>query len=163
MFTANPQSGDEGEILIEASYGLGEAVVSGLVQPDTNILDRDTGEMKSYRVGGRKWRFIGGRVRRRRCRRIGGGRGVCRWRIWGGFMRRLRVHEHFKSPQDTEWAIAEGKVFMLQSRAVTTLAAAKGTRRFSRKIGAICVRRKRRGVGTGRGIILGRRFRIPRR
>lgn len=49
LFTANPRPGALGEMLIESSWGLGEAVVSGLVQPDTLVLDRATGAAMSIR------------------------------------------------------------------------------------------------------------------
>src|SRR5437773_1382892 len=45
LFTANPQTGTRREMLVEASWGLGEAVVSGIVQPDILRLDRDTGRV----------------------------------------------------------------------------------------------------------------------
>ncbi|MFW5693186.1 MAG: PEP/pyruvate-binding domain-containing protein, partial [Thermoguttaceae bacterium] len=50
LFTANPRTGARDEMLIEAAWGLGEAVVSGAVQPDVVVLDRETGEEKSYTI-----------------------------------------------------------------------------------------------------------------
>ncbi|MCL2640746.1 MAG: hypothetical protein FWD53_07875, partial [Phycisphaerales bacterium] len=109
MFTANPRTGDEHEILIEAAYGLGEAVVSGAVQPDTIVLDGETGAVKSYTIGSDP-------------------------ALRGGVDAHLSalhamakcVAAHFRSPQDIEWAISkDGKLYLLQSRAVTTLAAAR--------------------------------------
>jgi pyruvate,water dikinase len=47
MFTANPVSGERGEIIINASYGLGEAVVSGMVTPDTYVVHRETGDVQT--------------------------------------------------------------------------------------------------------------------
>ena len=45
MFTANPATGNRDEIIINASFGLGEAVVSGQVTPDTFIVDHNTDEI----------------------------------------------------------------------------------------------------------------------
>src|SRR5687767_6212247 len=45
LFTANPQTGSRREMLIEASWGLGEMVVSGRVQPDVLRVERDTGRV----------------------------------------------------------------------------------------------------------------------
>ncbi len=45
LFTANPKSGTRREMLVEASWGLGEAVVSGRVQPDVLRIDRETGRV----------------------------------------------------------------------------------------------------------------------
>ena len=53
MFTADPVSGDRETIVVEASSGLGEAVVSGLVTPDHYVLD-SRGLIRDYRPGGRE-------------------------------------------------------------------------------------------------------------
>src|SRR4029079_11602850 len=43
MFTANPVNGARGEVVINAAWGLGEAIVSGLVTPDTLVVDKSSG------------------------------------------------------------------------------------------------------------------------
>ncbi len=50
MFTINPVTGDRTEIMIEGNYGLGETVVSGSVNPDDFILDKNTLRIKSSRI-----------------------------------------------------------------------------------------------------------------
>jgi phosphoenolpyruvate synthase/pyruvate phosphate dikinase len=57
MFTANPATGARGEIIINASFGLGEAVVSGQVTPDTYTVDRTTGEI-STDIGAKMQRIV---------------------------------------------------------------------------------------------------------
>ena len=42
IFSRNPVTHDDGELMISASYGLGEAIVSGSVTPDTFIVNKDT-------------------------------------------------------------------------------------------------------------------------
>ena len=44
LFTANPQTGSKNEMLVEASWGLGESVVSGLVQPDVLRIENPQAE-----------------------------------------------------------------------------------------------------------------------
>jgi len=51
VFTANPNNLPAGEMIIESSFGLGEAVVSGDVHPDTFLVDRETLAVKSSRIG----------------------------------------------------------------------------------------------------------------
>ena len=51
LFTANPANGERAEMIVNASFGLGEAVVSGEVTPDTYIVDRATGEPKETIIG----------------------------------------------------------------------------------------------------------------
>ena len=50
MFTANPVTSDETEIMIEGGYGLGEAIVSGSVTPDRFIVDKESMEIKSREI-----------------------------------------------------------------------------------------------------------------
>ncbi|SDN06717.1 pyruvate, water dikinase [Geodermatophilus siccatus] len=104
MFTANPVTGRRTETVVDAAPGLGEAVVSGSVDPDHVVLDSGTGTVLE--------------------RRPGGGREAC---LTDGQLRELvrlgaRVQEHYGRPQDTEWAIdADGTLWLTQARPVTTL------------------------------------------
>ena len=122
LFTANPQTGSRSEILIEASWGLGEAVVSGMVQPDTLILDRATGVLKSCVIsdkqvwiepGAHEARPVADDKRKAGC--LNSKEVHALWKLG------LKVMDHFSSPQDIEWAVADGNVYLLQSRTVTTL------------------------------------------
>ena len=122
LFTANPQTGSHEEMLAEAAWGLGQAVVSGLVQPDTLILDRATGAVKQSTVADKRvWidpvslqeRLVAGDRRRAACLTPKDVRDL--WQLG------LRVMNHFGAAQDIEWAIAGGRVYLLQSRAITTL------------------------------------------
>jgi len=128
LFTANPKPGALGEMLIESSWGLGEAVVSGLVQPDTLVLDRATGAATSIRTSDKKvWipagsRSEGSRPTPDELRRelsLNSRQVLALWRLG------LRVMEHFGSAQDIEWAIEGDNVHLLQSRAITTLEVAE--------------------------------------
>ena len=42
LFTANPATGERSEMIVNASFGLGEAIVGGEITPDTYIIDRET-------------------------------------------------------------------------------------------------------------------------
>jgi len=128
LFTANPSPGALSEMLIESSWGLGEAVVSGLVQPDTLVLDRATGAATSIRVSDKKvWIPANSRSGEsqpvpeelRRELSLGSRQVLALWRLG------LEVMGHFGAPQDIEWAIKGESVYLLQSRAITTLEAAE--------------------------------------
>lgn len=102
LFTANPVTGRRGETVIDAAPGLGEAVVSGTVDPEHLVLD------------------AGGRVVERRA----GGVGSClsddRARELAALGR--RVAEQHGGPQDLEWAVdGTDRVWLVQARPVTTL------------------------------------------
>ncbi|MGH7806115.1 MAG: PEP/pyruvate-binding domain-containing protein, partial [Candidatus Binatia bacterium] len=122
MFTENPVTGAD-ERVIEASWGLGEAVVAGLVIPDTFRIDR-AGKVLE-RIPGLKRTAI-------RCRPDGG---TCEEKIAkeraaalslsGPQLAALhdlasRCEKVYGKARDIEWAIAGGKLFLLQCRAVTT-------------------------------------------
>jgi pyruvate,water dikinase len=87
-------------MIVEAVAGLGERLVAGEVTPDHYVLDR-AGELKRERLasGGV---LVAGELRELAA--LG-----------------VALENHFGGPQDVEWAIAEGRVHLLQSRPVTTL------------------------------------------
>ncbi|NKE34478.1 phosphoenolpyruvate synthase [Natronococcus sp. JC468] len=139
MFTSHPSTGDP-TMIVEAAWGLGEAVVSGAVSPDNYVIsredrsvdvtvaekkvmhakDEETGETREIEVPAEK-----------RNARV----------LSDGEIERLvelgeRVEDHYDTPQDVEWAIldsdeqrssssrtqsGDGAVFMLQSRPITTI------------------------------------------
>ena len=124
MFTENP-NGEAGEILIEANWGLGESVVSGLAQPDSLVIDRATGRVKDLRIGGKELWIVPGRGEEpvpadKRGIPCLNSRDVENLRRLG-----LQIGEHFGSAQDTEWAIRDGRLLLLQSRSITTLEGAE--------------------------------------
>jgi pyruvate,water dikinase len=122
MFTENPVTGAD-ERVIEASWGLGEAVVAGLVIPDTFRVSR-AGRVLA-RTAGLKRTAI-------RCRPDGGTREepipkerTKRLSLSDAQLAELhklatRCEEVYGKKRDIEWAIAGGKLFLLQCRAVTT-------------------------------------------
>ncbi|MCU7729334.1 PEP-utilizing enzyme [Actinoplanes sp. KI2] len=123
LFTADPVTGRRRQAVIDASPGLGEAVVSGAVNPDHFVVDTATGTILERRTGDK--RVV---VRAR----PGGGvehvtgeqDGPC---LTDEQVRALaalgdRVEAHYRAPQDTEWAMdAAGTLWLTQARPVTTL------------------------------------------
>jgi len=126
LFTVNPQDGRHHEMLLEASWGLGETVVSGRVQPDVLRLDQETGRVLSAAIADKQVYLAAGASdqrpveearRRQPCLN---GRDVHRlWQVG------RRVAGHFGFPMDIEWAIHDDEVYLLQSRPITTLQDAK--------------------------------------
>ena len=150
LFTANPRPGALGEMLIESSWGLGEAVVSGLVQPDTLVLDRATGAATSIRTSDKKvWIPAGSRSggsqptpdELRQKLSLNSRQVLALWRLG------LQVMGHFGSAQDIEWAIAADNVYLLQSRAITTLEEAEAYEESLTETRADLREAKRRGRG----------------
>jgi len=123
MFTINPNTGDRTESVINASFGLGEPIVSGLVTPDTYIVDRATLSTKQVVLGAKEVMVVpaeGGGTALMACpqgRR--GERALDEPMVHQVAALGLRAEAHFGRPQDIEWACAGGKCVLLQSRPVT--------------------------------------------
>jgi len=125
MFTSHPSTG-EPKLIIEAAWGLGEAVVSGSVSPDNYVVDRETGEVVDVTVADKKTMMekddeTGETVERavsedRREAQVLDESDIARLVELGE-----RVEDHYDGPQDVEWAVVDGEVFMLQSRPITTI------------------------------------------
>ncbi len=131
MFTCNPVSGDPSMIAINASWGLGLAVVGGEVTPDDYLMSKVTGEIVREHLADKQVQYVpsvdgsGAELvevapERRKL--------AC---LDPGMLEALvdlgrRVERHFGSHQDIEWAIARDaaepeSVFLVQSRPVTTV------------------------------------------
>ncbi len=125
LFTANAVTGRRHEAVIDASPGLGEAVVSGAVTPDHFVIDTATGRVLQQRTGDNAVQI--------RMDHAAGGTRTIRSAATGTpcldstQLRSLtdigsRVERHFGSPQDIEWAFAaDGTMWLTQSRPITTL------------------------------------------
>ncbi|MFQ3293301.1 MAG: pyruvate,water dikinase [Halobacteriales archaeon] len=125
MFTSHPSTGAP-KVIVEAAWGLGEAVVSGAVSPDNYVVNRESGSVKEVTIADKKVMHekdaeTGNTVERdvpeeRREARV----------LTDDELDRLvelgeHVEGHYDTPQDVEWAIVEGDVYMLQSRPITTI------------------------------------------
>ena len=131
MFTCNPVSGDPSMVAINASWGLGLAVVGGEVTPDDYLISKITREVVRQTVGDKQVQYVPapdgeGTV----CLDVEDERRLA-WALDDAARHALvdagrRIERHFGAPQDIEWAIARGQpapagLFILQSRPVTAL------------------------------------------
>lgn len=123
LFTANPLTGLLSESVIDATFGLGEALVSGQVEPDHFVVDSPSGAIHSVTLGAKKMSARG---------KAGGGVESVREEAAGrqtlseDQVRRLvaagqQIQKEYGVPQDIEWAFAGGELFLLQSRPITSL------------------------------------------
>ena len=126
MFTVNPATGQRDELVIEGSFGLGEAVVSGSVSPDRYVVEKTTLAIRRREVhhkdlvieyapdGGTRQRALS---EEEALRPVLSDDEVVAVAELG-----RRIEEHYGFPQDTEWAFdPDGALWMLQSRPITTL------------------------------------------
>jgi pyruvate, water dikinase len=124
MFTVNPSTGED-VALIEGSWGLGEAVVSGSVTPDTYYVDNKTNEIVNFSVADKKVMFEkleSGETKQvdvpdeLRKKRVLSEAELVELTEMG-----KKIQKHYDAPQDTEWAFHDNTLYMLQSRPITTL------------------------------------------
>jgi pyruvate,water dikinase len=125
LFTANPLTGRRRQAVIDANPGLGEAVVSGTVNPDHFVVDTGTGKIIERRLGDKRIEVRslpeGGT---QHVERTAAENRAC---VTDDQLRSLaklgdRVEAYFGTPQDTEWAIdVDGALWLTQARPITTL------------------------------------------
>ncbi len=159
MFTVDPSTGDPSTIVVEGAFGLGEVVVGGQVEPDTYRIAKDGPRLTDVRVGVQTFMIVAddaGGDRRVDLSPAEGGRRVLSDDEALDLARLgLRVERHYGAPQDTEWAIAGGEIFLVQSRPITTLgpvAAESSTAGTPTSVDVVLVR----GLGAAPGIAVGR-------
>ena len=127
-FTLNPLNGDRSQVAIDASWGLGEAVVSGSVTPDNFLVDKVMGEITSRVISDKAVEHVldgDDHVVEREVeaeRRTAPSLSDDEVRAVAALAR--RAERHYGSPQDVEWAIdpllpADENVVLLQSRPET--------------------------------------------
>jgi rifampicin phosphotransferase len=126
MFTANPLTAATDEFVINASWGLGESIVSGIVTPDELILDRESLKVRRSTLGTKLVRIV---------RDPDSGQGTVTEDVSPTEQREdslteaqagelgllgRRVTEAYEGlPQDIEWALADGDFYVLQARPIT--------------------------------------------
>jgi len=123
MFTADPVSGHRGTVNIDASFGLGEALVSGLVSADLYqvrsgvIVEKKIAHKKiaivSLPEGGTETRELSENMQERQALDDGA---IIALAELGG-----RIKEHYGADQDIEWCWADNKLYIVQSRPITSL------------------------------------------
>ena len=125
MFTADPARHDQ--MMIEAAFGLGEVVVSGAVEPDTYRVDRETIGVREVRVGHKTLRIVSGPdgdLHEDVEGRDAWARVLSDDEIHAVAAIGLDIERHYEVPQDIEWSYVGDRLYIVQSRPITTLDAA---------------------------------------
>jgi phosphohistidine swiveling domain-containing protein len=130
LFTANPLTGERDQVMINAAWGLGEAIVSGLVTPDTVVVDRASGTITAQQISekevmtvrspegtgeepvpvGKRTSAVLTAVQAAQLVRIG-----------------VRIEELYGQPMDIEWALHHNRFFIVQARPITALSKTAGS------------------------------------
>jgi len=129
MFTIEPVTSDNSKIVIEAVYGLGEAIVSGEVTPDLYVVDKDSLKIITRKIVNQELQLIKNPTA-----------GAKETNIWVPLPASTQpkqkltdseiiklawlgkqLEDHYRFPQDIEWAKENNKIYILQTRPVTTI------------------------------------------
>jgi pyruvate,water dikinase len=119
LFTADPVSRRRDQMIVESVFGLGEPAVAGTITPDNYVIDRE-GRLKRSRIAIQPFALVGG-VERPLTSEEGGARTLSDDDLVALAALGRRLEKELGAPQDIEWAIAAGSLYLLQSRPVTTL------------------------------------------
>ena len=123
MFTANPLTGLRSETVIDATFGLGEALVSGQVEPDHYVVNTQMRAIRSKTLGAKELSTrsaAGGGVETRR-EEASTQQALTDEQILQLAELGQSIEKEYGFPQDIEWAFADGKLYVLQARPITSL------------------------------------------
>ena len=124
LFTANPVNGRRDQMLLNSSWGLGEAIVGGEVTPDQWIMDKEKNDILEERAA------------KKEVMTVRKDKGIEFVTVPSGKQEQVtlvrdevlsllelghKVEQYFSSPQDIEWAYQDGKFYLVQTRPITSL------------------------------------------
>lgn len=126
VFTGNPMNSATNEMIINASWGLGEAIVGGITTPDDFVVDNRSFEILDRRLGAKEIRVVRdkktgvGTVHETNDETQRAAYSLTDQQVKDLAVVASRVQKHYEDfPQDIEWGLREGKFYVLQSRPIT--------------------------------------------
>ena len=123
-FTIHPVSKDKTKILIEAGLGLGEVVVSGMINPDDYIIDKETLRILNISIGDQEKMLIRKEDKTEEIH-LDYSRAL-QQKLPTKFIIEIakmskKIEDYFKKPMDIEWAIEKDRIYFMQARPITTI------------------------------------------
>jgi len=125
-FTTHPVTKDKNQLIIEAGWGLGEAIVGGHITPDSYVVDKRNWKILDVNVSeqekqiihkksgiGNQWVKVSNKLRSKQ--KLDGKQIIELAKLC------TKIEKHYKFPCDIEWALEHGKFYVVQSRPITTL------------------------------------------
>jgi len=154
MFTVNPLTNDKKQIVIEAVWGLGETIVQGQVTPDYYQLEKETFKITKIQINSQLRQLIRKGVESEmapvpsgltKMQKLNSMQIVELAKIGE------KIHQHYYFPQDIEWALEKGKLYIVQTRPVTTLSAKKQSKQSTGTVERVIVIGEGASPGTAQG------------
>jgi pyruvate,water dikinase len=135
LFSVNPVTGNKNQVVIEAVWGLGDYMVQGVVNPDHYIVNKTSltihsrhhtsqtvMEIHDYPSGVKKFKVPKSKINAPK---------LTDEQVIELAKLSIKIHQHYFFPQDSEFAIEKGKIYLVQTRPITTLKLGKGTKQIS--------------------------------
>ncbi len=129
MFTIEPVTSDTSKTVVEAIFGLGEAIVGGEVTPDLYVIDKEGLKISTRKIGRQAWKLVRNPAADEKEANIQvplAPLEQTQQKLTDDDIIQLarlgkQIEEHYQFPQDIEWAKEDNKLFIVQSRPVTTI------------------------------------------
>jgi len=130
MFTLEPVTSDHSKIIIEAVFGLGEAIVGGEVTPDLYIIDKDDFTISNKQISPQEWQLVRNpnatnsddlNIQETLTPEVRGQQKLADDDIIQLARMGEQLESHYQFPQDIEWAKEGQDIFIVQTRPVTTI------------------------------------------
>ena len=131
MFTIDPVNNDKTKIVVEAIYGLGELIVQGAVTPDHYEVSKNDGKIVAKITANQK----------KMLKKVGSGNKEIKIISFVGKRQKItdkqildlaflgqKLEKHYYFPQDVEWAIEKEKIYLVQTRPITTMHTSKASK-----------------------------------
>ena len=156
MFSINPATNNESEIMIEAAFGLGETVVGGEITPDTYIVDKSSMQIKSKKIARQEYglfrdQYTGKNVKRNLGEYEGSKQKLTEEEIIILAKHGKNLEDYYGKPMDSEWATENGNIYLVQTRPVTTF-----KKQESQKVESNDLKEILRGLGASPGSASGK-------
>jgi pyruvate,water dikinase len=124
LFTVDPVTNDRSKITIEAIYGLGEMIVQGEVTPDHYEVDKNTLAILTRKIAPQTVKLVKQGADNQEVAVAPDEQNL--QKIPDAVITEIaqlgkQLEEHYHFPQDAEWAVEQGKIYLVQTRPVTTL------------------------------------------
>jgi pyruvate,water dikinase len=157
MFSSQPSTG-EATVVIEAAWGLGETVVSGSVSPDNYVVDRSDMKIVSQFIATKEIMTIRDTKTNqtatvsvppeKKQAEVLTPTEILELAKYGEIL-----EKHYNMPQDIEWGVEKGKIYILQSRPITTIQGRKKQEPHAETSGKVLVTGLAASPGVATGVV----------
>jgi len=136
MFTSDPITNDKNSIVIEAIWGLGELIVQGMVTPDYYRVNKKTFKISKIEVHPQKIHLLmirGKNVKAKVPKSLQNAQKLNSLQIVQLAKLGDKIQQHYFYPQDIEWALEKNKLYIIQTRPITTIKQKTGSKEKTQK------------------------------